>query len=261
MKKITIIALTLSVGLSMSAQPIRQNIMAGYNVSDVLEKYVYTEKNEAIHADTWCGAYVSSPIEYAASPVVGEPLTYPGYNEAGPSIILGSSFNDQAKGRRVTAYSITDSNKELRGGQLYLSFLVNFDNVGTKSQSPLAGLSASATGAGGNRGTVYVRRDDSERDKYYFGVRLIEETVDCPEAFSTGETYLVVLKIDYVTSQASLFINPDLSGAEPQPAVTSSQNEGELKHAIRSIIIRDYHNYDGRIGNFRLTRSWADLAL
>ena len=258
MKKTAIIALAATICASMSAQPLKQNIMEGYNVSDALEKYVYADKNDAIHPDTWCAGYVSSPIEYATSPVVGEPLAYAGYGESGPSILLGSSFNDQAKGRRVSVYSITEENKALRGGQLYLSFLVNFENVGTKSQSPLTGLSASYTGAGGNRGTVYVRRDADRRDTYYFGVRLIEETVDCPQAFHTGETYLVVLKIDYTTSQASLFVNPDLSAAEPQPCAVSA--DGTLKHAIRSIIIRDYHNYDGRIGNFRLARTWADLA-
>ena len=38
MKKIAIIALAATICASMSAQPLKQNIMEGYNVSDALEK-------------------------------------------------------------------------------------------------------------------------------------------------------------------------------------------------------------------------------
>lgn len=260
MKKIFItIVAALAVSVSMDAQIVKKNLMEGYAPLDVLEKNIYTAKDAPIAQYQWSAGYTSKPIEGAVSPKVAEGLSYEGYNEAGCSILLGSAFNDDVKGRRMSVYSLTGSSKELRSGVLYLAFLVNFDRIGTKNMSPLAGFCSSYVG-GGHRGTVYVKRDEQVKKNYYFGVRLIEETVESNVAFEMGQTNLVVLKIDYNTSLASIFVNPDLSTAEPQPLVVANAGESTLKHAIRSVMIRDYHGYDGRIGNFRVTGNWESLA-
>lgn len=259
MKKIfATILVTLSVSVSMNAQIVRQNLLDGYVSADMLEKNIYTAKDTPIAQYIWSAGYTSKPIEGAVSPVVAEGLTFEGYNEGGQSILLGSSFNGEVKGRRMSVYSLTDSSKELKQGLLYMSFLVNFDKIGTKSMSDLIGFCSSYVG-GGHRGTVCVKRDDQIKNKYYFGVKLIDEVVGCSTAFEMGKTYLVVLKIDYTKSLASLHVNPDLSATEPQPLVEVNAGDSTLKHAIRSIMIRDYYGYEGRIGNIRIARNWESL--
>lgn len=259
MKKIFAAILVMaSASAAINAQIVKQNIMDGYAPSDAIEKAVYTTKDTPANLFTWAGGYTSKPVEGVSSPVAGEPLSLAGYSEGGASVVLGSSFPEGVKGRRATVYALTEG-KELRGGALYLAFLVNFDKIGTKTMSPLAGFCSEYTG-GGNRGTVYVRRDAEVKKNYYFGVRLIEETVEFPQAFEMGQTNLVVLKIDYATSLASLFINPDLSAGEPQPVATANAGDSSLKHSIRAIMIRDYYGYNGRIGNFRIARNWESIA-
>lgn len=259
MKKIFAAIIVLaSLSAAMNAQVVKQGVMDGYAPSDAIEKAVYATKDTPISLFSWAGGYTSKPIDGAVSPVAGEPLSLAGYTEGGASIVLGSSFPEGVKGRRATVYAITEG-KEIKGGALYMSFLVNFDKIGTKTMSHLAGFCSAYTG-GGNRGTVYVRRDDEIKNNYYFGVSLIEGIVEFTQAFEMGKTNLVVLKIDYNTSVASLFINPDLSAGEPQPAITANAGDNILKHSIRAIMVRDYYGYNGRIGNFRIARSWESLA-
>lgn len=259
MKK-TIITVALAMGalFAAEAQIVKQNLLDGYKPGDMLEKNVYAEKETPVMLDTWCGGFTSKPIENATSPVIGEALVYEGYTEGGPSIVLGSSFEGEVKGKRISVYSLTDG-KEHRAGTLYLSFLVDFERVGTKSMSQLVGFCSSFAGSG-NRGTVYVKRDESVKKNFYWGVRLIEETVESPEVFTMDRTYLVVLKLDYTNQCASIFVDPDLSSAEPEPLVKAEAKEKELKHSIRGINIRDSHNYDGYIGNFRVAKTWEALS-
>lgn len=258
MKK-TIITLALAAAFcTANAQIVKQKTLEGYQPGDALEKAVYSEKETPVMRDTWCGGFTSKPVENATSPVVGEPLVYEGYPEGGPSIVLGSSFEGEVKGKRISVYSLTDG-KEYKTGTLYLAFLADFERIGTKSMSQLVGFCSSFSG-GGNRGTVYVKRDEEIKKNFYWGVRLIEETVECPQVYTMDRTYLVVLKLDFTNQCASLFIDPDLSAAEPEPTVKANVMEKELKHCIRGFNLRDSHNYDGHVGNFRITQSWESLS-
>ena len=254
--------LTLSTAAVMSvvanAQVLKSDFLNGYTVGDPLEKIVYSEKELPVSLNTWCGAYTSKPIEGATGPVVGEPLYYEGYTEKGPSIVLGSGFQGEVKGRRFSVYSLTDG-KDIKGGELYLSFLVDFSRIGSKKMSQLVGFCSSYNG-GGNRGTVYVKRDESDKNLFYWGVRLSEEIAECPQSFQMDRTYLVVLKLDYNNQCASVFVDPDLTSSEPEALVTVKAVEKELKHSIRGINLRDGNHYEGNLGNFRITRTWQSLS-
>lgn len=259
MKKTILTAIVMFAVVSASnAQMVKSGLLDGYNPGDVLEKVTYTEKETPVAVDTWCGAHTSKPIEGATSPKVGEALIYEGYGEKGPSIVLGSSFEGEVKGRRFSVYSLTGG-KEYRDGVLYLSFLVDFSRIGSKKMSQLVGFCSSYNG-GGTRGSVHVKRDENIKNNFYWGVRLSEEVAECPQVFEMNRTYLVVLKLDYTDQSASVFVDPDLTSAEPEPLVKAKAVEKELKHAIRGINLRDGNSYDGNIGNFRVTRSWEALA-
>lgn len=257
-KTVFAIAMMLSAAVATEAQIIKSNLLEGYKPGDVLEKSVYETKETPAAVGTWCGAYTSKPVEGALSPVVGEPMVYEGYPEKGPSIVLGSGFEGDVKGRRISVYTLTGG-KELKGGVMYLSFLVDFNRIGTKNMSQFVGFCSSYNG-GGNRGTVYVKRDAENRNTFYWGVRLAEETIECAEPYQMDKPYLVVVKIDYTDQSASLFVDPDLSAAEPQPLVKAKAVEKEFKHNIRGINLRDSHQYEGNLGNFRITKSWESLS-
>lgn len=257
-RKIFIAAVAFISCVAANAQIVKSNLLEGYTPGDVLEKSVYLDKEAPIAAYTWSGAFTSKPIEGAKSPVVGEPLVYEGYNENGPSIVLGSGFEGEVKGRRFTVYSLTEG-KEFTSGTLYLSFLVDFTRIGSKKMSQFVGFCSSYNG-GGNRGTVYVKRDEADKHTFYWGVRLAEEIAECAQPYTMDRTYLVVLKLDYADQSTSIFIDPDLSAAEPEALVKAKAVEKELKHAIRGINLRDGNSYEGNLGNFRIARSWEALS-
>lgn len=253
MKKVATAIIMATFVLSGHAQVLKNNLLGGYKEGDKLEKGEYLEKKEPIRQDTWCGGFTNNPNPDLKSPVIGGELSYPGYNEKGPSIKFG--FPEGLKGSRVSVYSLTEGKKYSKG-TLYLSFLVNFSKLGTAGFADFIALSPGYE-SGGNRGTVYVAREG--RDKIRFGVGLIKQRTEGAIAYEYDKTHLVVLKIDYSKNEASLFVNPDLSGEEPKAEATVNGGEDILKHAIRGIGFRNRSGYQGNIGNFRFSNSWAGV--
>lgn len=253
MKKVMMAIAMATMVLSGSAQVLKSNLMNGYKEGDTLEKSVYGSKGEPINKDTWCGGFTNNPNADLKSPLVGAELSYPGYAESGASIKFG--FPEELKGSRVSVYSL-DAGKRFSKGTLYLSFLVNFSKLGGNGFADFLALSPSYESVG-NRGTVYVGREG--RDKIRFGVGLIKQRTEGAIAYDYDKTHLVVLKIDYSRNEASLFVNPELNGEEPAADTTVSGGEDILKHAIRSISFRNRSGYQGNIGNFRLSNSWAGV--
>jgi len=254
MKRVVMAITVATMTLSANAQVLKSGMMSGYKDGDTLEKTVYTAKGEAINKDAWCGGFTNNPNPDLKSPLVGAELSYPGYTESGPSIKFG--FAEGLKGSRVSVYSL-DAGKRFSKGTLYLSFLVNFSKLGGNGFADFLALSPSYE-SGGNRGTVYVGREG--RDKIRFGVGLIKQRAEGPIAYDYDKTHLVVLKIDYNKNEASLFVNPELNGEEPQADTTVNGGEDILKHAIRSVGFRNRSGYQGNIGNFRLSKSWDGVA-
>ena len=258
MKKILLAVAAVCATFVAEAQIIKNNLLAGIEIGNAIEANAYGDKTDAIYTEGWSGGYTSKPVEGSKSPVAAAPLTYAGYNEGGNSIQLGSAFGEGIRGRRASVYSLT-SGKEYRKGALYLSFLIQIEKVATPNPSEVAALSSGYVG-GGNRGTFYIARDEMDRSKVRFGVSLIKEVAMAPELYDMKQTYLIVIKVDYNTQQASLFINPNLAGEEPEAVAVANVGDSELKHAIRAISFRDRNSYRGRIGNFRLAQSWEALA-
>ena len=163
----------LAVG--SQAQILKNDLLKGYKDGDILEKVVYDDKRAPINVDTWCGAFVATPVEGGASPTVGKALTYTGYSETGPSINFG--FPQGVKGSRTSVYSLVKSGKVYFEGAYYLACLVNFAKVGSSNLADILAASASYVG-GGNRGQVYVRREGNNKIK--FAVGLMKERNEAP---------------------------------------------------------------------------------
>lgn len=247
------IAATLMASMVLNAQVVKQNMLAGYAVGDMLEKGAYTDKEDAPQEGVWMGAFTSKEESAALpSPTITEGLTYPGYDEQGPAIALG--FPNGEKGSRHSCCALGDNKKK---GVYYLSALVHMDKVGNTGDSELFGLTPSRTGGAGKVRAMIVR--DAENKKVmHWGVSLGKNTVMSDKAFAVGETVLVVLKVDYTTGNVSLFVNPDLSTAEPEALVTATSDEENVlsKWPIRTLSLRNRNAYEGAIGSFRLSNAW-----
>ena len=244
----------LFIATTSSAQVIKSNTLKSYKEGDMLEKGIYSDKKDAIAADTWQGAFASKPVEGAISPIIGCPLTYKGYKEDGPSIAIG--FPEGVKGSRNSVFAMTDSGKKYSKGTFYLSFLVDFSKLGSNDLAEFLSLNASHVG-GSNRGQVLVAREG--RDKIRFELGLQKNRNQAPMAYDYNKTHLLVVKVDYSANQLSLFINPDLEASEPVADVIVNGDEGALTAGLRAFSVRNRSGYAGNIGNFRFTKSWTDV--
>lgn len=254
MKKLFIAIFTVAASVSANAQIIKSNLLKDAKEGAPIETGVYGAKDDAARLDAWSGAFVSKPTA-VESPVVVAPLSYPGYNEGGPAIKLGTPKG--VKGTRFSVYTI-GTKKEYSKGALYLSCLVNFARVGGDNWTDVLGLSANATGAS-NRAAIKVKKQGN--DGILFATNVNKAVAECPTVFDYDKTHLVVLKLDYANQKVSLFVDPKAGADEPAEAdvVASGDEENVLKHAIRSISLRNRSGHDGAVGSIRLARSWASI--
>ena len=167
-------------------------------------------------------------------PVIGEPLSYKGYNESGPSINLAG----EGQLNRVSVYPLTKSNKEYARGAYYLAFLVNFEKLGSTKFYDFAGLDINPLSRA-VRGKVFVAGEG--KDKIKFGVAVRTDCTEGTETYDYNQTHLLVLKVDYDKKQAVLYVNAE---------------GDELKNGLKSIYYRYHKNYKGNIGNFRFATTW-----
>lgn len=256
MKRFALIIAATAITLASQAQILKNNFMNGYKAGDKLEKSVYNDKKAPIVQDSWCGAF-SANSGKTESPKVGAPLTYPGYNEKGPSIVIGG-FPEGTRGARFTIYSMT-SGREYGKGLLYLSCLVNFSKLGARGAADFLGLSASYVG-GGNRANVFVAPDGGDKIRFSTSLLKLRSQLST-EAYTLNKTHLLVLKLDFSNQKVSLFVDPKLGAEEPTEAActVTGDTENTLKHAIRSVSFRNRAGYVGQIGNFRWCDNWAGV--
>lgn len=255
MKKIILIISLITLSLTGNAQIIKNNLLDGYKTGDKLEKSAYIEPKAMIQENTWCAAYTKDPkAATTSSPIIGKELSYPEYQEGGPSIQFG--FEDGIKGTRSSVYSMTSSGKTYRQGSYYLACLVNFSKLGTKKTSEFLALIANHVG-GSARGNIYAHRN--ENGKLKFTVGLGKNRTEAPNEYDFKKTHLLVLKVDYTNNRVELFVNPSLKGEEAQSDAMAKGEEGALKAGLKAISIRNNHTYQGNIGNIRFAGRWTDI--
>lgn len=255
MKKMIMAAMLMASSV-LNAQVVKQDLLNGYAEGDVLEKGAYTSKDDAPIEGVWMGAFTSKEESAALpSPTITAGVEYTGYPEKGVAIQLG--FSNGEKGSRHSCYALGDNKKK---GVYYLSAVVRMDKVGNTGDSELFGLTPSRTGGAGKVRAMIVR-DEENKKVMHWGASLGKNVVMSPKAFAVGETVLVVLKVDYTNSRVSLFVNPDLSAAEPEALVSVNSDEENMlsKWPIRTLTLRNRNAYQGAVGSFRLTNSWEGV--
>lgn len=244
-----------SVSTGMQAQVILSDLTKGYAVGDVLEKNVYQDKKADALLNEWAGAFDSKGNELP-SPVVVEPVLYPNYPEKGNAIRLG--WDKGVKGSRFSCYPFVGNGK-MKKGTYYLATVVRFDRLNNTSESEIIGLTPNVTGGAGKY-RIVVRRDEEDKKTMYLGCTLGKVTAMAERPCVVGQTYLVVLKVDFTAGNVSLFINPDLKDKEgTAAAVAMPDEENTTKWPLRAVSLRNRNAYAGAVGGIRLTQSWEDL--
>lgn len=254
MKKLVLFIALASTTILGNAQIIKNNVLETYKNGDPLEKAEYATPNDPIQRDTWCAAFMKKPTAGSVSPTIGKELKYPKYAEGGPSVNLG--FPNGLKGSRNSAYSLTESGKIYRKGVYYLACLANLSKVSTNKPMELIALNATHTG-GSARAQVFVNKTEDGKIKFTAVAGKIQAEV--PDTYDMGKTHLLILKIDYPGNQYSLFIDPDLSGAEPKASAVVNGDEKILKAGVKAFSFKNSHVYKGNVGNFRFANKWEDI--
>ncbi|WP_291591556.1 hypothetical protein [Bacteroides sp.] len=252
MRKVVLLTTFAVAALAANAQVLKNEFLKDYKPGDKLEKGIYQSPTEPINVNTWNGAFDEKRVAEIPSPVVVEGLSYAGYPEGGLAISLGGFPND-IKGSSTCVYSLTENKNEFRKGVCYLAFLVNLKKTGG-GFSELVGMTVNHTG--GNRGKVYVKRNEERKITFGVGARKIGAE---SKSYDFNKTHLLVLKMDFAKQEMSLFINPELTAGEPAPELVAKAEPGEIKNAIKGIYYRHRRGCDGAIGNFRFSNNWVTV--
>lgn len=252
MKKKVVLTLALIITVSLSnAQILKNDFLKNCQKGEPIEKAAYTAKKSPINKDVWSATLPGEEPFKGSSPVAGEGLTYKGYNEKGPSIVWGGLPEDA--NFRPSIYGL-ESSKEYSTGTYYLSFLVNFSKFKVKNRADFIATSPDYV-KGLSRGFVF---GCTKGNQMQFGVGLAKMRATAPKNYDLNTTHLIVLKIDYNTNQASLFIDPELKDKEPTADIEVKE-EGALKGSIKAIMLKNRNNYTGNIGSFRFADSWTGI--
>ncbi|MBN2008747.1 T9SS type A sorting domain-containing protein [candidate division KSB1 bacterium] len=152
-------------------------------------------------------------------------------------------------------------------GDIYVSFLVNADDVGDNVSFNEVLILSSATGAGARWGRFWV---DKNSTSLRFGVSQFTESATYTDAtYSFGTTYLIVLKYSIVSGsdndQTSLFVfeYPTLPATEPvTPTLGPTASYNTDPSDIARIVLRQVTALNNlRIDGIRIDSSWNDAPL
>ena len=201
------------------------------------------------------GSSVTTPIQ-----VLNTSLNYSGYvngSGIGGSVVINSSGEDDQ-------HYFNDS---VNSGSIYAAFLVN-----VTSSPSVTGDYFILLGDGGSVNwyeRVQIR--SSATNGFDFGILKTSTANSGSIAWSNqqlsfGKTYLIVSEYTFNTGSTaddvvSLFINPDLSGPEPTPTITTTAGN-DFPFNFKSVILRQGSPTTSPIVNvdgIRIARKWVDI--
>ncbi len=193
----------------------------------------------------------------------GEALSY---TDAGGSYVLsglGQSVQNNYTSGASTGYFSTRAFAAVNSGVVYLSYLYKVTVNQSQSQSEIMGLSDISTeskmkawagklvGGNGNPFKIGVTRASRT-------AKDIKWDADSTKIPNT--TYLIVLKYDFSTKEASLFVNP-LVGSLVEPTPSQVNSEGtSAPSSLGYLMIKSSGNNGARfqVGGVRVSTSWSE---
>jgi Secretion system C-terminal sorting domain len=199
------------------------------------------------------GTSTTSPITVALAG-----LNYVGYLSSG----IGNAASLTTTGQDINK-KYTDS---VTSGSVYASFMVNI----TSAQTPgdyFIHLGVNPTNTFDFFGRVFVKL--AANGNLAFGLSK-SSTTTIPASYSdsvytTGTTYLLVIKYTFNDGAANdtinLFINPDISGAEPSPNLTVATTQTDAA-SLGTVNLRQGNGSNAAnviVDGIRVSTSWFDV--
>lgn len=259
------------ITLKYDANPsVKNDFMDGKSIGEKIEQVNYTGKDDAIIDNKWHLSSYYQKVD-GSSPLTVTPLYYNGYIESGKTnalemLMLSESGNSTS---RHTGYSLT-SGREYASGTHYLSFMVKVSSSmwsGDDNAKGFIMFNGSHT-SDFKRIVCYVKKVDA--NNVTFGLRETDVDYNSSDAstfvsysnqnYSFNDTHLLVMKYNFDTRKAELFINSPIQPLEPNSNVKIDILNNDFNNAgIQAITLRQRRNHSQKIGGLRLAKTWHDV--
>ncbi len=146
-------------------------------------------------------------------------LDYPGLADTAPE---GRSARIAGQSASISGYTYSPFNASVSSGEVYASFLLDFNGTVAGGNYTFMGLLPQAASGPGNGGIFNNTYDPcdlisrSSSGNVQLGIRTLGQgTTYATPTLSLGSVNLIVLKYDFEDKTASLFINPSTTEGEP----------------------------------------------
>ena len=248
MKKHLFLAALLMACMAMNASIIIDETFAvADNITNLADATDWTTTGTLTTGDG--RVILSTPLEYS--------------NTGGEYVLSGEGKavqNIYTEGKNYIAYKqITTVNS----GVVYMSYLYKGDGNQGQSQSEIIGL---ANGTSNSSVKAWAgKQADQTKNPFRLGVTRISTTggeiqwCDAPTIEANTVT-LVVLKYDFDTQAASLFINPTIGSTEEPTANAIDSDKGTAKTSLAYLMFK--HNGKSvanfTVGSIRVSTTWAE---
>ena len=248
MKKHLFLAALLMTCMAMNASIIIDETFAvADNITNLADATDWTTTGTLTTGDG--RVILSTPLEYS--------------NTGGEYVLSGEGKavqNIYTEGSNYIAYKqITKVNS----GVVYMSYLYKGDGNQGQSQSEIIGL---ANGTSNSSVKAWAgKQADQTKNPFRLGVTRISTTggeiqwCDAPTIEANTVT-LVVLKYDFDTQAASLFINPTIGSTEEPTANAIDSDKGTAKTSLAYLMFK--HNGKSvanfTVGSIRVSTTWAE---
>ncbi len=248
MKKHLFLAALLMAGMAMNASIIIDETFAvADNITNLADATDWTTTGTLTTGDG--RVILSTPLEYS--------------NTGGEYVLSGEGKavqNIYTEGSNYIAYKqIT----KVSSGVVYMSYLYKGDGNQGQSQSEIIGL---ANGTSNSSVKAWAgKQADQTKNPFRLGVTRISTTggeiqwCDAPTIEANTVT-LVVLKYDFDTQAASLFINPTIGSTEEPTANAIDSDKGTAKTSLAYLMFK--HNGKSvanfTVGSIRVSTTWAE---
>lgn len=177
----------------------------------------------------------------------GSSLAYAGFADP--------SGNRLAMGQAYAADYNRPFTAPLTTGTKYASMLVKFTSAPSTTGTYFTHFFNGGTTF---RARVLARQDGDNASAVNFGIDVAGTPVATTDEFAIGDTHLLVFKYDRDADTASLFLNPDPSGAEPAPLMSDTGGGGDvLGFALRQASSMGLFQVD----EVRVGDTWGDVVV
>ena len=248
MKKHLFLAALLMAGMAMNASIIIDETFAvGDNITNLADATDWTTSGTLTTGDG--RVILSTPLAYS--------------NAGGEYILSGEGKAVQNIYTEGTNYIAYKQITKVSSGVVYMSYLYKGDGNQGQSQSEIIGL---ANGTSNSSVKAWAgKQADQTKDPFRLGVTRVSTSGGdiqwCNDpTIAANAVTLIVLKYDFETLTASLFINPTVGSTEEPTANAIDSDKGTAKTSLAYLMFK--HNGKSvanfTVGGVRVSTTWAE---